>query len=314
MTARLLGVHQDDQPAAITARVPGSVWGREFVSKAGGGPLPESTTEKQLVDLVLRKVKPHLDSGGGCVVSIKISMPSVFNGNWDSRLTAVGAALAGKNVEVVIWHEPEDDLTPNVFVPAHNRAREAIQDGGRGVLVDYAAMAYQWRPGSPTTADGGEWARDLQADRYLCDVYFGNSVPSTATLATHPGLRRWLATMVLPYGRPWGLGEWGRRSDSGRAGQFAADFEWLATDPIGKTCSMLLVWNTPGTEKDDRWVLDDAALKAVAAGFARLAVPAGPAGYRPAGLDGFVVSERSGCLVAADLTGRHDELLRAAGL
>ncbi len=314
MTA-LLGVHQDAKPSAITAQVPGARWGREFVSKTGGGPLPESTTEKQLVDQVLRKVQPHLAAGGGAVVSIKAAMVSVGKGRWDSRLAAVGAALEGKQAEVIVWHEPEDDLKASVFVPGHNRAPAATQSGGRGVLVDYAGMAYQWRPGSPLTADAKAWAQDLQADRYLCDVYFGKTFAATLTLADHPGFRRWLSNMVLPYpGRAWGLAEWGRRADPGRPGQFAADFDWLATDPIGETCSMVLVWGTGGTEGDPGWLLDAAALEAVAAGFARLSRDAGPVGYRPSGLDGFLVSERSGCLVAIELVAEHDAWLQAADL
>lgn len=316
MAARVLGVHQNATPAAIATRVPGARWGREFVSKNGGGPLLESTTEQQLVDQVLRKAKAHLEAGGGAVVSIKVDMASVGKGRWDDRFTAVGAAVAGKQVELIVYHEPEDNLKPGVFVAAHNRARAAIQAGGQ-VPVDYAGMAYQWRPGSTTTADATAWAKDLVADRYLCDVYFGKTFPETHTLATHPGFRRWLTHMVLPYNRVWGLAEWGRRADPGRAAQFTADFDWLATDQVGKTCSMALVWGTGGTEADAGWLLDEPALEAVAAGFARLAGQTGPvgtAGYRKSSMPGFLVSERSGCLVADDLVLEHDQLLRAAGL
>lgn len=315
MTARILGVHENAAPARTESAYPGGRWGREFVAKTGGGPLPESTTEQQLVDAVLRKARPHLDAGGGAVVSIKADMTSIGKGRWDSRLTAVGAAVKGRAVELVVWHEPEDDLKPAVFVPAHNRARAAIQAGGPGVLVDYAGMAYQWRPGSPTTAAPKAWAQDLQADRYLCDVYFGRTFPATHTLATHPGFRRWLTEMVLPYDRTWGLAEWGRQADPGRPGQFAADFDWLATDPIGRTCSMVLVWNTGGTENNPGWILDEPAVAAIRAGFARLAAGyASGSGYRVSGLEGLVISERSGCLVAEELTAQHDRLLRAAGL
>jgi len=303
---RLLGVHQDAKPAAVAARVPGAAWGREFVAKAGGGPLPESTSEKALVTAALRKVQPHLDAGGGCVVSIKADMVSVGKGRWDSRLAAVGAAVEGKPVEVVLWHEPEDNLQPSVFVAGHNRGRDAVKSGGPSVPVDYCGMAYQWRPGSKTTADPKAWAADLAADRLLLDVYFGKTFPATLTLANHPGLQRWLEHMVLPYDGTWGLGEFGRQNNPGRAAQFAADFQWLAGDPVGSTCSMVIVWGTGGTEADPGWLLDEPALEAVAAGFARLAGP--PAGYRPSGLDGFLVCERDGCAVAGDLVAEHDQL------
>ena len=306
MAARILGVHENAKPAATTTRIPGALWGREFVARPGGGPLPESTTEAQLIQKVLAKVRPHTSTGGGCVVSIKADMVSVGTGRWDSRLTAVGHALNGLDAIVVLWHEPEDDLTPQVFVPAHNRGREAILSGGL-VEVGYCGMAYQWRPGSPTTADPQAWAQDLLAERYLLDVYFGKSFSATHTLGTHPGRVRWHEHMIAPYpGRVPGFGEWGRRAEPDRADGFTADFEWLATDPIGRTYSLAMVWNTGGTENDPGWVLDQAAEDAVRAGFARLAVPAG---YRPSGFDGFYVCERSGCLVAAELVAEHDRTL-----
>ncbi len=308
MTARIVGVHQAATPAEVTGRFPAARWGREFVSKAGGGPLPETTTEAQLVKLVLAQTKPHTSTGGGCVVSIKLDMISVGKGRWDSRLTALGAALEGQDVEVILWHEPEDNWKPAVFVPAHNRGRGALR-ADSSVLVDYAGMAYQWRPGSATTADAKAWAKDLQADRYLADVYFGKTFASSHTLGTHPGFQRWLAEMVLPYGRTWGLAEWGRRAEPDRPSGFTADFDWLANDPVGRTCSMILVWGTGGTEGDPGWILDEPAAAAIRAGFARLGAPAG---YRPSGLPGFVVSERTGCLVAEGMTGQHD-LVRING-
>lgn len=301
---RMLGVHEVAAPAATAGRIPGAVWGGEFVAKPGGGPLPESTTEKQLVAVVLAKAKPYLDAGGGCIVRIKADMASVGKGNWDTRFAAVGAAVAGLNIVLILWHEPEARLKPGVFVPGFNRGRDAIKSGAGGVEVDYAGMAFPWRPGSAATRDPAAWTKDLRADRYLLDVYFGKSFESSLTLGTHPGLQRWLAEMILPYeGREWGLAEWGRRAGPDRAAGFTADFDWLATDPVGQTCSMVAVWGTDGAEGDPGWLLDQEAEDAIRAGFARLAIPAG---YRTTDNPTVLVHEATGALIAADHTGAWD--------
>lgn len=305
MTARLLGVHEDTAPGITALRYPGHAWGAAFVSD-DGKPLPESTTAKELAGMVLKEARPHLAASGGCIVRIKISMPSMARGIWDDRLAALGGEVAGHPIMIVLWHEPEDDMTAAVFVPAFNRGRDAIRRGSPATEVAYAGMAYQWRPGSKTTADGKAWAADLQADRYLIDVYFGNNFASTLTLGTHPGRKRWHDYMIAPYpGRLWGLGEWGRRKVAGRPAHYAADFEWLATDPVGQACTVLTVWGTPGTEKNPAWLLGDEERQVIRAGFARLS---GPAGYRASSMPGVVICEAGGCLVAADLTDRHGAL------
>lgn len=303
MAGRLLGVHESAKPADTTSRIPGARWGREFVSKRGGGPLPESTTEDQLVQKVLAKVRPHTDAAGGCVVSIKADMVSVGKGRWDSRFTAVGHALDGLNALVIPWHEPENDLRPAVFVPAHNRALEAFKAGSGALEVGYAGMAYQWQPGSTTTTDVTAWAADLHADLYLADVYSGQTFPATAILPEHPGWVRWYTEMIAAHpGRRWGIAERGIIAGPTRSATILREGDWLASDLIGQACELYLWWNTGGTEANPGWLLDAEGKAAVSAVLQRLAIPAG---YRPGPLDGFYVCTGGGCLVAADLTDLH---------
>jgi hypothetical protein len=273
---RLLGVHEA-KPAAH--RYPGAPWGREFVAGSGGTPLPESTTEGQLIEKVLRRIAPHARDDGAAMVSIKLPLDSVRRGRWDSRLQALGENMLNLPAKLIINHEPEnDDIPPSAFVPGFNRARSQIRLGAQAVSdelpeVCYAGMAYQWSPGRSSTKKATAWSRDLVADRYLADVYVGKSFPQRTRLAEHPGLVRFLAEMVLPYpGRRTGLAEFGRLAHRDRAKMFAADFAWLAGDPIGQMLAeVVLVWNTGGTEKNSGWLLDDASEMAVRAGLAGLA-------------------------------------------
>ncbi len=279
--ARILGVHES-KPAGH--RFPGAPWGREFVAGPNGTPLPESTTEKQLIEKVERRRAPHLKAGGDAMVSIKLPLRSVLRGHFDSRLQALGESLGDSSYadrpELIINHEPEndaDDIPASVFVSGFNRGRDNLRKYAKGKLkVSYAGMAYQWAaPARPSTRRGKAWLGDLHADRYLADVYFGKSFSQGLTLASHPGLTRF-AEHVLAFhpDARMGLAEYGRLADRKRAAMFAADFAWLqgSDSPFAvRLAEVVLVWNTAGTEGNSGWLLDDAAEMAVRAGLAGLA-------------------------------------------
>ncbi|HEX5543665.1 MAG TPA: hypothetical protein VFX60_19280 [Micromonospora sp.] len=306
MTARILGVHEDRPPADTAADYPGHTWGGAFVSNRGR-PLPKNTSAKRLKSLVLNGAAPYTDAGGGCLVRVKIDMAAAARGDWDERLTELGAVCVGERIVLVIYHEPEDNMKASTFVPGFNRARQAIKAGGPSVDVAYAGMAYQWRPGASKTADDPKaWAENLQADFYLLDVYFGQTFGQSLTLANHPGRVRWHAHMLAPYPeRRAGLAEWGRMADPGRAAGFRADFDWLANTADGRRYEVVCPWGTDGTEKNAGWLLDDEARAAIREGFALLAQPNQPAGFRPASVPDVLVCEQYGCLVAQDLASRH---------
>jgi hypothetical protein len=275
---RILGVHES-KPSGH--RFPGAPWGREFVAGPSGTPLPESTTEKQLIDKVLRRIAPHQRNDGAAMVSIKLPLDSVLRGRWDSRLQALGESMLNLPAELIINHEPEndtDDYPPSVFVPAFNRARMCIKyrttnHGATIPNVNYAGMAYQWAPRRSSTRDAKAWAADLVADRYLADVYLGKTWPQSTPLARHPGLWRFMDEMIFPYaGRRTGLAEFGRLAHRARAVMFAEDFHWLAESGIGqRLAEVVLVWNTGGTERNLGWLLDPQSERVVEIGLSRLA-------------------------------------------
>src|SRR5690606_22818537 len=115
-------------------------------------------------------------------------------GKWDQHFRDLGAWMgSGRGgqgrVRLIWWHEPEDDLTPYQFYTAFNRVREQVKHGWSDGRVCYAAMTYQWRPGSDTTQWSG-WTK-AEADEYCADVYSGRSFPLTDILPEHPGFARW---------------------------------------------------------------------------------------------------------------------------
>jgi hypothetical protein len=297
-----LGVHEIAAPGDTMARYPGARWGREFVAGKGGLPLPASTTEAQLIAQVSARLTPWVRAGGGCVVSVKLDLPVVATGVWDARLTGLGKALTGLNVVVVVNHEPEDDLTAAGFAAGFTAARTALKAGWAGLDVAYCAMAWQWRPGSKTTADAAAWAA-VDADLYLVDAYSGQSFPPTAILPEHPGFQRWWARIVGDHpGRRWGVAERGWQTGPGRASTIGREADWLTTDPVGRTCEMYVVWSTPGVEANRGWVADTGAEGAIRDLIARLATRVVTAGYTATDDPAVLVHDATGALVAADRT------------
>jgi len=300
-----VGVHDDRPPAEVFAAFPGAALSRQFI---GPGTLPKGT------DLAARfeaAARPTWKAGGLPVVSLKLRWDEVTAGQWDVRLRHLGGWLAGQpDAVVVLWHEPEDDhATPakaRAFVSAFNHARGLLKEAAPTLVVAYCAMSYQWRPGSKSTADPAIW-RGIEADLYLCDVYSGKSFPASATLPEHPGFARWKREVVdsVP-GRRWGVGERGILAGPTRAKTWQRERDWLLGP--GRDCALYMVWNTPGTEDDIRWVQHEveraqaADVEAVRDLVAALAIPAG---YRPWN-GAVVVCEATGTLVARDLIARHE--------
>lgn len=292
------GVHEAFEPEVTADRFPGARWTRDFVAGPDGTNLPASTTADQLVSKVLAKVGPALATpAGGCLMSLKLDLVAAAAGAWNSRLLAVGRALAGLNVIVTIDHEPEDTYRAPVFDRGFTAARGALKLGCPDLDVAYCAMSYQWRPGSLTTTDPAPWAQ-VEADLYLIDVYSGKNFRGTAILPEHPGFRRWHAEVVAKFpGRRWGIAERGWLADPGRPATIDREADWLTTDPVGQTCEVYIVWATGGTENNPGWLLDDRTAAAVARLLTRLTLPPG---YTAAAGLPLVLHVASGAVVARD--------------
>lgn len=311
----LVGVHDVRPPADVFAAFPGATATRVFV---GPGPLKVGT---DLAAKVAAACRATLAAGGIPVVSFKLLPPDVAAGLWDGALRKLGAWLA-KHPQVIVvpWHEPEDDhptaAAVKAYAAAFNRIRTLVKALSPATVVAYCAMGYQWGPQGSAVANRAVW-RLVEADLYLCDVYSGKSFPASAILPEHAGFARWRAEIVdaVP-GRRWGVGERGILAGPTRAATWARESDWL-TGP-GRDCAVYVVWNTPGTEDDDRWVQrstygtdgDGGEISAVRDLVAALTVPAG---YRPLDGDELVVCETTGAVVARNMAARHKAWREAIG-
>lgn len=264
MTA-LAGVHDARTPPLVINAFPGATVGREFV--AG---------EQAAGDLRVKFDKlsaPWLAAGGQVYVSFKPKAADVTSGAWAPWLQKLGVWLADHpGVKVIVWHEPEDDMSGTAFASMFNRCRDAIKSGWQGATVAYCAMGYHWRPTGNAGKSPAGWQK-VVADEYLVDVYSGVSFPETAILPEHPGFNGWFDAIVRPKlsggeAVSWGVAERGFQAlDSAtRATTVRREADWLAGLPAAfaggaptKRPPMLyLAWNTPGSEASSRWFLDPA--------------------------------------------------------
>ena len=246
-----IGVHEDLSASALVAKYPGNALAREFVS----GVVPLNTDLRVKVAAVAQQ---YWTLGGVApVVSFKTDPAEVAAGRWDARLTELGQYLAGKPETWIAWyHEPEDNMTGPVFSAAFARVRSKIHAGGPNVKVGYAAMAYQWRPGSSRTATPSQWR--VAADFYGCDTYSGNIEPATDRVPDSASTARWYQQLVLQTpgaSSRWGLTERGFKSgsDAARAATLARESAWLQSLPTGGWTTpptFYIYWNTLGTENN----------------------------------------------------------------
>ena len=303
LNRRMLGVHENAKPAQTAARFPGACWERLFVSD-DGRPLPESTSAAMLTKLALSAIRGWTDGPFGVVLSVKLDMAQVARGVWDERLGTLAQALEPLRVVLVVSHEQENDTPARVSLDGTNRAYDVVKAAAPDLTFATADMVYAWslkkaKPDVRVSAADAKLRAKRKTDLALADCYFGRTFPM-GILPEHGGWARWFDVMQPAR---WGMGEIGWLLGPGRPEAIRRQADWFATDPVGRTCKAVLVWSTGGTENNPGWVLDEPARTEVAALIRRLDQPTG---YRPSPVDGVLVHEATGALVAADLTGRWD--------
>lgn len=269
MTAAV-GVHDGRTPQVVAQTFPGASVGREFVAGQLGAQDIRAKVDKLSA--------PWLAAGAQVYVSFKPNAADVASGAWAPWLTKLGAWLSDHpDVKVIVWHEPENDMSGPAFAAMFNRCRADIKAGWAGATVAYCAMAYQWRPVGKAAAAPAGWQK-VVADEYLVDVYSGVSFADTAILPDHPGFNGWFTAVVKPRldaGEPveWGVAERGFQSKDPkvRAATIRREADWLATLPgayaggvtVERPPMLYLAWNTGGTEGDSDWLLDSAGEEAM---------------------------------------------------
>lgn len=255
---RIAGVHDARPMATVKALFPGTQLTRPFIAGVQTGP-------RSLVAKAENVCRPSWDAGLLPTYSLKLNRDEVMAGRWDPFIRELGDwHLDQPECELIIQHEPENDaeLQGGAFPPYFNRISEHFRVANEGVPLLYAAMGYQWLPGSTNgtvkgfTSNPAHW-QGVDADRYVIDLYSGNSVPLDTILPEHRGWQRWMEHIVGD--GPWGVAERGFITDNNHAGRAAAierEKHWLLTDPVGLRCRRYIYWNTSGTEKNPAIVVD----------------------------------------------------------
>lgn len=307
------GVHEDPTaggrtPAQVKAKYPHAIWGRAFV--AG-----EQATGTDLRPKFDNLIPSYLSAGLKVIVSVKTNVADTRNGLMNARFVELGAHLEAtyptSDVEVIWYHEPEDNMDGQAFVHAFNKVHDKIQEGGPNVKVGMASMTYQWAMNWNNTASIGghtdnpsEWLSyngvPLKADFLAADVYSGRSFPLDQTLGAHPGYVRWLDEFAEPLMAlrseqiPIYLTERGFETPSStepttryqmRVDTIEAEFAYLAaaTEPITK----YIFWSSPGTENAPGLVMDPTAEDAIIAGMDAAASPPPPSDCTQSNLDNY---------------------------
>lgn len=265
MAQLLFGVHENVDPAQTVARVGGNAT-RVFTSGV--------IDPRDLVKDVTAKCSASWAAGQSAVWSFKPKPAQVANGAWKSPVRELAAFLRDnptKRTQVVIWHEPENDV-PEWFGDAAGFVRmfETVAGWLRevhpGVVVLHAALAYRYGDGvrgGITDATAGQWR--TSADVHCIDIYSGRTNKIDTILPELSAYRRWRDHLVKgsPWGvteRGWTIGTIGKGGTSAeRVAAMAREAAWLRSLPVEQLPEIYLLWNTGGTEGDAGLVLDAGA-------------------------------------------------------
>ncbi len=255
---RFAGVHDARPLTAVKAVFPGTVLTRPFIGGVQSGP-------RSLISKVENACRASWDANLLPTYSFKLNYDEVMAGRWAPFIRELADWHHDQpEAELIIHHEPENDpeLQGGRFVAYFNHIAEHFRVANEQVPLIYAAMGYQWMPGSTNgtvkgfTSNPAHW-QGVEADRKVIDAYSGSSVPLDTILPEHRGWQRWMEYVVGD--DPWGCGERGFITDTNHAGRAAAiarEKDWLLTDPVGLRCRRYIFWNTTGTEKNPAIVVD----------------------------------------------------------
>jgi hypothetical protein len=80
----------------------------------------------------------------------------VAAGRYDAQIRALAATIPAGSY-FTMYHEPEDNMTGAKFTAMFRHFYQVAKAANPNIQIGYVAMAYQWRPSSPTTRQPEEW-------------------------------------------------------------------------------------------------------------------------------------------------------------
>lgn len=263
----IVGIHQQYQagqdqttPAKTLEEYPLTTATREFKAKEI---VPQNLIPN--VELLCRKI---WDQGLIATWSFKPSRKDVKAGTWRPFIEQLAAYIKDQKLTdkfiLVIWHEPENDMKADEFVSLFNTVHDWVKTINPMLMTCHAALGYRYRDkGEISDAEAPKWK--TKADINAIDLYQGRSFPLAQIFPENSAFKRWYAAVAGGEGKPWGSTERGFIAGADaqglRAETIRREAEWLATDPIGRACVLLLLWDTIGAEGDQLIPIKDQAGK-----------------------------------------------------
>ncbi len=239
-------------------------------------PLTQATREFKSREIVPQNLIPSVealcrkvwDEDLIAVYSFKPNRSAVASGAWRPFVEQLASYIRDQKLTdkfiLVPWHEPENDMTADEFVSLFNAVHAWVKNVNPRLLTCHAALGYRYRDGGEI--DDGEAPKwKTRADINAIDLYQGRSFPLGQIFPENSAFKRWHQFVVGGSGNPWASTERGfiaaADQQSLRADTIRREADWLATDPVGKECMLLLLWDTIGTEGDQLIPVRDQAGK-----------------------------------------------------
>ena len=182
----------------------------------------------------------------------------VTRGTYDGRIRSLCASMPN-GAYLTMQHEPEDNMTGATFVPMFRHFYATCKAANSNLKIGYVAMAYQWRPGSATTADMNAWDVGSGFSDFLgVDTYVPSWSPKN-DLSKEVNFQRWYqwaltknkVLVIAEYGIEGQ--QTGGMSDVDRAALFTRSMKWVYES--APRIRMVLYWNSAPAMGGTEWAL-----------------------------------------------------------
>lgn len=185
----------------------------------------------------------------------------VIQGHYDARITVLCASMPAGSY-LTMYHEPENDMPGQTFSAMFTRFHSVCKAANSKIFVGYVSMAYQWRPGSPTTATPDDWWMGATNTDFLGTDTYIPKWNRQSSLATDPEFARWYqwasaknVPLVIPEFGVEGS-ETGGMDDATRGAVIKASLDYLHAST---RIEMVLYWNGTPTQYPQQWSITPSA-------------------------------------------------------
>lgn len=207
---------------------------------------PTSTTSSQLVTLLTNACANSLSAGLKPVVSLKFNVDDMISGACDTALIGGYNYLDSIGAWLLLWHEPENDMTAAKFTAMFNHCYALKQAHSPNLQLGPDYMGYAWRStAAMPSATAQSWLAPITAADFIGIDTYTNDADADVNLGNANKFQVWynyVNQFYTPVKKICCFERGISKNDGQQANIIQADIDYLVS--IG--AAMYLYWDSGG--------------------------------------------------------------------